>query len=210
MANPPPPNHAADLPKDELATQDNINGWLEEDDEDEMEVEEDDEMNDEIEDDVDDAEIINPYEEADPLNKPPPDSDFEPKTTTTPVGHATLQLLPPIRRFLGTFYVGEGSSATTFTADNCTVSAPGPLGKNLGALHSKVKTLAKQMKDREEILKHSKMVQLIEGLSRQFQELRKQEYVRAENRELIEMLRIAQERVKYHRETAEYHCYRLA
>ncbi|GJS31807.1 putative reverse transcriptase domain-containing protein [Tanacetum coccineum] len=169
MANPPPPNHAVDLPKDELvhpepapAAQDNMNGWLEEDDEDEMEVEEDDEMNDEIEDDVDDAEIINPYEEADPLNRPPPYSDSEPKTTATPIGHATLQLLPPIRRL------------------------------------------------REEILNHSKMVQLVEDLSRQFQELRKEEDVRAENRELREMLRIAQERVEYHRETAEYHCYRLA
>ncbi|GKA79636.1 hypothetical protein Tco_0786232, partial [Tanacetum coccineum] len=129
------------------AALDNMNGWLEEDDEDEMEVEEDDEMDVEIEDDVDDAEIIHPYEEADPLNRPPPDSDSEPETAAAPVGRSTLRLLPPIRRFSGTFYVREGSSATAFTVDHCKVSAPGPLGKNLDALHSKVKTLTRQMKD---------------------------------------------------------------
>ncbi|GJS64748.1 hypothetical protein Tco_0679312 [Tanacetum coccineum] len=164
------------------AAQHNMNGWLEEDDEDEMEVEEDDEMDDEIEDDGDDAKIINPYVEVDHLNRPPPDLDTEPEAVTAaPVGHATMQLLPPICRFSGTFYVGEGSLATAFTAENCKVSAPGPLGKNFGAFHSKVKTLTKQIKDsfdddlstldmtlREEMLKLSKMVQLVKDLSRQF------------------------------------------
>ncbi|GKF39969.1 hypothetical protein Tco_0120030, partial [Tanacetum coccineum] len=82
---------------------------------------------------------------------PTPDSNTKPEDmASAPIGHATLQPLPPICRFSGMFYVGEGLSATTFTADNYRVYAPGPLGKNLGALHSKVKTLAKQVKDRSD------------------------------------------------------------
>nr|GEU53612.1 hypothetical protein [Tanacetum cinerariifolium] len=196
MANPPPPNHAADHPEDELvhpepapvilfnlllypeedpkeeseeeqepepeleptfapfsqAAQNNMNGWLEEeDDEDEMEVEEDDEMDVEIDDNVDDAEIIHPFEDTDPLNRPPPDSDTKPEAVAAaPAGHATLQPLPPLRRFSSTFYISERSSATPFNADICKVSAPGPLGKNLDTLHSKVKTLARKMKDRSD------------------------------------------------------------
>ncbi|GJU62088.1 putative reverse transcriptase domain-containing protein [Tanacetum coccineum] len=60
----------------------NNNGWIEEDDEDEveaeeedeeeMEDEEDEEMEVEDNDDENDAEIIHPYEEIDPLNRPPP------------------------------------------------------------------------------------------------------------------------------------------
>ncbi|GKA58202.1 hypothetical protein Tco_0757390 [Tanacetum coccineum] len=91
-----PSNHVADLPKDdpeeqpELAPEpdhlngfalhqnpqpeSNMNGWILEDD-DEEEEEEDPEM--EEENDDNDAEVINPYEEANPLNLPPPDSDTE-------------------------------------------------------------------------------------------------------------------------------------
>ncbi|GKG63541.1 hypothetical protein Tco_0643089, partial [Tanacetum coccineum] len=42
----------------------NMNGWILEDDEEEEEEEENN--------DDDDAEVINPYEEVDPLNLPPP------------------------------------------------------------------------------------------------------------------------------------------
>ncbi|GJV73894.1 hypothetical protein Tco_1493889, partial [Tanacetum coccineum] len=37
-----------------------------------------------------DPKIINPYEEADPLNRPPPDSDSEPEVVADPVGRSTL------------------------------------------------------------------------------------------------------------------------
>ncbi|GJS68966.1 putative reverse transcriptase domain-containing protein [Tanacetum coccineum] len=145
MTKPPPPNHAADLHEDEPvhpepapivpdhapaqpeAAQDNMNSWFEEDDEeDEIEAEEAKEVEVEIDDDEDDVEVIHPYEEDDPLNKPPPDSDTEPEvvavaTAPAPASHATLQPLPPLHRFSG---------------------------KNMDALHSKVKTLARQMKDR--------------------------------------------------------------
>ncbi|GKC15818.1 hypothetical protein Tco_1012600 [Tanacetum coccineum] len=60
----------------------NNNGWIKEDDEEEVEAEEEDEEEMEAEEDEDievednddenDAEIIHPYEEADPLNRPPP------------------------------------------------------------------------------------------------------------------------------------------
>ncbi|GKF64892.1 hypothetical protein Tco_0188340, partial [Tanacetum coccineum] len=50
----------------------NMNGWILEDDKEEEEEEEMEEENDD-----DDAEVINLYEEADPLNLPPPDSDTE-------------------------------------------------------------------------------------------------------------------------------------
>ncbi|GJT34516.1 hypothetical protein Tco_0924935 [Tanacetum coccineum] len=55
-----------------------MNGWILEDDEEEEE-EEDPEMEEEMEEenDDDDAEVINPYEETDPLNLPPPDSDTD-------------------------------------------------------------------------------------------------------------------------------------
>nr|GEZ85703.1 hypothetical protein [Tanacetum cinerariifolium] len=60
----------------------NMNGWLIEDNEKEVEAEEEDEEEIEAEEDKDmevednkdenDADIIPPYEEADPLNRPPP------------------------------------------------------------------------------------------------------------------------------------------
>ncbi|GJT12709.1 putative reverse transcriptase domain-containing protein [Tanacetum coccineum] len=107
-----PPNHVADLPKDdpeeqpELAPEpdhlnvfaphqipqpdDNMNRWILEDDEGEEDPEMEEEMEEENDDDDDDAEVINPYEEADPLNLPPPDSDTESEDTAvapTPDDH---------------------------------------------------------------------------------------------------------------------------
>nr|GEU59771.1 integrase, catalytic region, zinc finger, CCHC-type, peptidase aspartic, catalytic [Tanacetum cinerariifolium] len=146
---------------------------------------------------MDDPEIINPYEEVDSLNQPPPDFDSE---------------------------LDDGSSATAFTTDHYKVFALRPMGRNYDALHSKVNTLTRQMKDgsdtkfwilrrfdrsdlhmnsfdddstvldstlREQILSRSKMEQLVTDLSRQFQEM-KEENARVENNELIEMLKTTQ------------------
>ncbi|GKF37897.1 hypothetical protein Tco_0114655 [Tanacetum coccineum] len=230
MANLPPPNHVADLHEDEPVHPEHTpivpdhvpaqpKGYISDDDIEEDPNEEPKEepeqepefapfaqaaqnnMNEvEIDDDEDDAEVIYPYEEAYPLNRPPPDSNIEPEAVAaapTLVGCATLQPLPPIRRFSG---------------------------KNLDTLHSKVKSLARQTKDRsdneikiqkkfkhsdlrmnsfdydlstldltlrEQILKNSKMMQLFTELSNQFQKYRKEEDVRAENIELKEMPRNA-------------------
>ncbi|GJR49551.1 hypothetical protein Tco_1400072 [Tanacetum coccineum] len=103
MTNLPPPNHVTDLPKDdpekqpELAPepghlngfalhqnpQPRVNEWMDTQDDEEEEEEEDPEMEEEMEEENhdDDAEVINPYEEVDPLNLPPPDSDTESEDT---------------------------------------------------------------------------------------------------------------------------------
>ncbi|GJS12693.1 hypothetical protein Tco_0407165 [Tanacetum coccineum] len=171
MANLSPPNHVADLPKDDPEEQPelepepdhlnefapyqipqpegNMNGWILEDDE-----EEDPEMEKEIEEenDDDDAEIINPYEEANPLNLLPPDSDSESEdmaVAPTPDDHepeaeadtvGTITRVPySVRPFSGTVYVGSGPSRQVFS--------PGPTGRDVNTLHRQVKGLTQQMFD---------------------------------------------------------------
>ncbi|GKB96473.1 hypothetical protein Tco_0982610 [Tanacetum coccineum] len=160
MANLPPPNHVADLPEDdpeeqpELAPEPdhlnvfephqipqpegNMNGWILKDDEEEEE-EEDPEMEEENDDD-NDVEVINPFEEADPLNLPPPDSDTESEDTAvapTPDDQeqeaeadtvGTITRVPySVRPFSGTVYVGSGPFWQVF--------APGPTGRDVNTLH---------------------------------------------------------------------------
>ncbi|GKC40991.1 hypothetical protein Tco_1053375 [Tanacetum coccineum] len=138
----------------------NNNGWIKEDDEDEVEAEEEDEeeMEDEEDEEMevedndgenDDAEVYNPYEEDDPLNWPPPSPETaEREFMNAPVTRSTLQPIPPIRQFAGTFYVGEGSSAAAFNPALCKVYTPRPMVNDLNTLYSRVKTLTKQMWDR--------------------------------------------------------------
>ncbi|GKG26674.1 hypothetical protein Tco_0402377, partial [Tanacetum coccineum] len=87
------------------------------DEEEEIDVDKDEE--------IDDPEIIHPYKEMDPVNRQPPDSDSEPEEVVAPIGRFTLQLLPLIRRFSSTFYVGEGSSSIAFSANHRKVFTPG-------------------------------------------------------------------------------------
>nr|GEU38997.1 putative reverse transcriptase domain-containing protein [Tanacetum cinerariifolium] len=94
---------------------DNNNGWLEEDLKEEPKEENEDMVNNE----EDDAEVINPYEEVDPHNRPPPTSDEE-------TNSATRDLL-----------VG-----------NSKVYVPGPVCCNLKSVHRGVKRLSKQMHER--------------------------------------------------------------
>ncbi|GJR35933.1 hypothetical protein Tco_1211617 [Tanacetum coccineum] len=107
----------------------NMNGWLVEDDEDEeKEEEEDEEMNEggEENNDDDDAEIINPYEETDPLNKPPPTSDDESEfaPSVVHVANDNGMPVPPVIYW---------------------VYAPGPICCTLKSLHRVAKRLDKQM-----------------------------------------------------------------
>ncbi|GJZ05550.1 putative reverse transcriptase domain-containing protein, partial [Tanacetum coccineum] len=187
MANLPPPNHVADLPEDDLEEQPelapepdhlneftlhqipqpegNMNGWILEDDEEEEE-EEDLEMEEEMEEenDDDDVEVINPYEEADPLNLPPPDSDTESgdmAVAPTPDDHeqeaeadtvGTITRVPySVRPFSGTVYVGSGPSWQVF--------APGPTRRDVNTLHRQVKGLTQQMFDQANI-EHSTLKRL--------------------------------------------------
>ncbi|GKC07402.1 putative reverse transcriptase domain-containing protein [Tanacetum coccineum] len=137
----------------------NNNGWIEEDDEEEveaekedeeeMEDEEDEEMEVENNDDENDAEIIHPYEEADPLNRPPPSPETaEQEFMNAPVSQSTLQPILPIRQFTSTFYVGEGSLTTVFNHALCKFYPPRPMVNDTNTLYSRVKTLTKQMWDR--------------------------------------------------------------
>nr|GEW93923.1 hypothetical protein [Tanacetum cinerariifolium] len=192
----------------------NMNGWLIEDDDEEEEVEEMDEDEMEVDDNgkedgednvEDEVEVINPYEEVDPLNRPPPGSneEFEFTPPAVPVVDGNLEPIPPIVQFGGNFHVGESSSTEALLAGNGWVHAPGPMGYNLETVHKKVRTLDRQMSDRynterrmvkkskeddlrmnrheydisaldtalrEESSDHSKMMQLVESLSRQYNE----------------------------------------
>nr|GEZ33907.1 hypothetical protein [Tanacetum cinerariifolium] len=98
MKNVPPPNKNPNVPEEEpiwdqapaalvgftpqwIGGQilDNNNGWLEEEDPEEEPEEEEIEDEDMVNNGEDDAEVINPYEEADPHNRPPLTSDEETK-----------------------------------------------------------------------------------------------------------------------------------
>ncbi|GKD22472.1 putative reverse transcriptase domain-containing protein, partial [Tanacetum coccineum] len=149
MANLPPDHNEFALGAE--ATQNNMNGWIEEEEEEadpKMEEEEDPEMEEEemeIEDEMDDPEIINPYviEEGE-LSPPPAESDtssdtepeVEDEDEAATVG--TITRAPyRVQPFSGTTYGGSGSSRKVFT--------PGPMGKDVDTLHRKVKGLAQQM-----------------------------------------------------------------
>ncbi|GKC44413.1 putative reverse transcriptase domain-containing protein, partial [Tanacetum coccineum] len=216
----------------------NNNGWIEEDDKDEVEAEEEDEE--EIEDEKDeemevedndgendDTEMYNPYEEADPLNRPPPSLEIaEREIMNAPITRNTLQPIPHIRQFSGTFYVGEGSSATVFNPALCKVYPPRPMVNDLNALYSRVKTLTKQMWDRFRVESSSsrrlernymrvdsfdddltaldsifreqmqEMKKLVGGLNEQFQQIQERD-LKAKNEISRIRLRAAKEKAEY-------------
>ncbi|GJZ63158.1 hypothetical protein Tco_0619579 [Tanacetum coccineum] len=139
----------------------NNNGWLEED------PEEGDDEEEEME--VDDEE--NNSEVSDP-DEPP----------------------PPLFQFDQNFHVGESSSTRTLLDDNSQVFPPGPRPSDLRAIHSRTTKLEKQMFERyttefkirnkfkendlrmnsqkiEALTNYSNMMRLIEGLSKQVEEL---------------------------------------
>nr|GFB38884.1 hypothetical protein [Tanacetum cinerariifolium] len=159
-------NHVVNLPDDEqvqpkpvpallefvpavLDIPNNNNGWIKEDPKEDPKMEEK-EM--EIEDEMNDSEIINPYEiEEGELPPPPADSDTssgcEPKVEAEDDDENEAATVGTITRapyhvqpFLGTTYVGSGSSRKVFD--------PGPIGKDVDILHHKVKSLAQQMFER--------------------------------------------------------------
>ncbi|GJY36508.1 hypothetical protein Tco_0421886, partial [Tanacetum coccineum] len=125
MANLPPPNDDPNIPEDEPVNlepalvvpnpapmqpkivlndvdEENMEEDLQENLEEEEELEDDD-------DDMNDVEVINPFEEANLLNQPPP--DFEAEWRHVPTGCFTTQLLPTIRRYSSDVYFGESSSS---------------------------------------------------------------------------------------------------
>ncbi|GJW37568.1 hypothetical protein Tco_0060488 [Tanacetum coccineum] len=140
----------------------NMNGWMIEDDDEEveedrvddkddeeMEMDEDDEDND-GDDNEDEAEVINAYEEVDPLNRPPPTSDEETEFAppVVPIVDVDDEPIPPVIQFGHNFHVGESLSARTLLEGNSWVHAPGPMPCDLKSVHRGVKRLDKQMFDR--------------------------------------------------------------
>nr|GFA51525.1 hypothetical protein [Tanacetum cinerariifolium] len=119
----------------------NNNGWLEEPEEEENEAMEDVEE--------DDAEVINPYEKADPHNRPPPTSDEETEFAPPVVQIADVDNIPipPVIQF-GNFHVGECSASRVLLEGNDEVCVPGPMPCDLRSVHRGVKRLSKQMHDR--------------------------------------------------------------
>nr|GEX13743.1 hypothetical protein [Tanacetum cinerariifolium] len=99
------------------------------DDEEEMEVDEDDGENG-GNDDEDEAEVINPYEEVDPLNRPPltSDEEYEFAPPVVLVVDANNEPIPPVIHFGGNFHVEESLSTRTLLTGNDWVHAPGPMG----------------------------------------------------------------------------------
>ncbi|GKC21336.1 hypothetical protein Tco_1023486, partial [Tanacetum coccineum] len=119
------------------------------DDDEEMEMDENDEDNG-GNNDEDDAEVINPYEEVDPLNRPPLTSDEESEFAppVVPIADANDEPVPPVIQFGGNYHVRESSSTRTLLAGNGWVHAPGLMGCNLESVHRGVTRLDRQMFDR--------------------------------------------------------------
>ncbi|GKA05633.1 putative reverse transcriptase domain-containing protein [Tanacetum coccineum] len=199
----------------------NKNGWLIEDDddeeeeveemdEDEMEVDDDGEKDDEdnVEEEV---EVINPYEEVDPLNRLPPSSDEESEFVppAIPIVDANLEPIPPIVQFYGNFHVGESSSTRALLA-----------GRWMYDRYNTERRMVKKFKEddlclnrheydilaldtavRERSSDHSKMMQLVESLSRRFDELQNGK-VYKEMEALREELRVTKEGAEFSRHLA--------
>nr|GEV91573.1 putative reverse transcriptase domain-containing protein [Tanacetum cinerariifolium] len=120
-----------------------------------------------IEDDEeDDAKVINPYEEADPHNRPPPTFDEETEFAPPVVQIADVDNIPipPVVQFVN-FHVEESSASRDLLEGNSEVCTPGPMSGDLRSVHRGVK--------RSE---SSKMMRLITDLSREFSELKCQNH----------------------------------
>nr|GEW17414.1 hypothetical protein [Tanacetum cinerariifolium] len=100
--------------------------------------------------DEDDAEVINPYEEVDPLNQPPPTSDEVSEFTppVVPIANANDELIPPVIQFGGNYHVGESSLTGTLLVGNGWVHASGLMGCSLESVHRGVTRLDRQLFDR--------------------------------------------------------------
>nr|GEU53980.1 hypothetical protein [Tanacetum cinerariifolium] len=79
---------------------------------------------------------------------------------------------PPVIQFGGNFHIGESSAIRDLLACNSEVYAPSLMWCDLKSVHMGVKRLSKQMHDREYRFENSKMMKMIEGLSREFTELK--------------------------------------
>nr|GEY14082.1 hypothetical protein [Tanacetum cinerariifolium] len=148
----------------------NNNGWLEEEPEEEEEDEEEDEAME------DDAKVINPYEEADPHNRPPPTSDEETEFAPPVVQIADVDNIPiPHVVQFRNFYVGESSALRDLLEGNdetkkrmARILRQEELRRNGQAFNITALDSAVRANTSES----SKMMSLITDLSREFSELK--------------------------------------
>ncbi|GKC24556.1 hypothetical protein Tco_1026706, partial [Tanacetum coccineum] len=183
MANLPPPNNDLNVPEDEQAPaapvgfapqwigwQDpnNNNGWLDEyDDEDPEEDEANEDNNDEIEEEDkeiedeeeeeivagEEAEIIYPYDKADPNNRPPPASDDESEFAplVIPMFDAENRPILPVIYFSCIYEWGESSLAREILKYIGKVSPLGPVTPTIGIAMSRIRKLNEQKRERVEV-----------------------------------------------------------
>nr|GEW84504.1 hypothetical protein [Tanacetum cinerariifolium] len=113
----------------------NNSGWNEED------PEEDPEMEEEEEEEIEEGELLPPPADSDTSfdSEPEVEAEYEDENEADTVGTSTRAPYH-VQPFLGTTYVGSGSSRKVF--------APGPIRKDVDILHRKVKSLAQQMFER--------------------------------------------------------------
>nr|GEU46592.1 putative reverse transcriptase domain-containing protein [Tanacetum cinerariifolium] len=134
------------------ANPNNNNGWLEDDQEDLEEEPQKEKIEDEdmVNDDEDDAEVINPYEEVHPHNRPPSTSNEETKFAppVVQIVDADDVPIPLVIQFESNFHVGESLATRDLLAGNSEVYAPGPMCYDLKSVHKGVMKLSKQMHDR--------------------------------------------------------------
>nr|GFA35237.1 hypothetical protein [Tanacetum cinerariifolium] len=186
MENVPPPNNNPNFPEVEPILDqapaalfgfaqwiggkilNNNNGWLKQDPE-----EEDEDM---VNDEEEDAEVINPYEEVDPYNRPPPTSDEETEFAppVVQIADANDVPIPPVIQFGSNFHVREISATRDLLAGNSKVYAPSLMCCDLKSVYRGVKRLTLDSEVRENRSKNSKMMKLITTLSREFTELKNQ------------------------------------
>ncbi|GJT88902.1 putative reverse transcriptase domain-containing protein [Tanacetum coccineum] len=155
----------------------NNNGWIEEDDEDKVEAKEEDEeeMKDEEDEEMeaedndgenDDAEVYNLYEEADPLNRPPPSPEIAEVNTLT-------------KQMWDRFRV-ESLSSRRLERNNMRIDS---FDDDLTALDSTFREQIQEMK------------KLMAGLNEQFQQIQERD-LRAKNEMLRIRLRATEEKAK--------------
>ncbi|GJV81781.1 reverse transcriptase domain-containing protein [Tanacetum coccineum] len=129
-------------PEEDEADEDNDEEMEEEEDEEEEEIVAEDE-----------ADIIYPYDEADPNNRPPPasndESEFAP--SVIPVFDAENRPVPPIIHFSSTYEMGESSSTREILKDIGEVYPLGPVPPTIGTAIRRIRKFNEQMRKRAEV-----------------------------------------------------------
>ncbi|GKB65682.1 hypothetical protein Tco_0921868 [Tanacetum coccineum] len=101
----------------------------------------------------DEAEIIYPYDEAYPNNRPPPalddESEFAP--SVIPVFDAENRPVPPVIHFSSTYELGESSSAREILKDIGEVYPLGPMPPTIGTAIRCIRKLNEQMHGRAKV-----------------------------------------------------------